>query len=58
MLKILLVSKPLLCDDVFSTLWCIEVDGQLNTLSLVDSQRQVRLFLKIFESETFKILFS
>jgi len=54
----LLVLQPLAVHDIFLSLGCVEVDGQLNALGLVYSQRQIRLFLQVFQTETLKVFFS
>jgi len=43
----LLISESLLRDDVLSTLRCIEVNWEFDSLRLVDSERQVGLLLQI-----------
>ena len=49
----LLVLQTLAGDDVFLALGRVEVDRQLNALGLVHTQRQIRLLLKVFQTETF-----
>ena len=52
----LLVSESLFGNNVLTTLGCIEVNWQFNSLRLVDSKRQIGLFLKVLESEAFQVL--
>ena len=42
---LVLFDEALFADDVFLPLWGIEVDRQLDALSLINSQRQIALFL-------------
>ena len=45
-------------DDVLLPLGGVEVNGQLNALGLVHSERQVGLLLQILKSETLQVLLS
>ena len=56
MLCHLLISQTLLGDNVFATLRRIEVNWQFNSLSLIDSQREIRLLLQVLESEALEVL--
>ena len=51
----LLVLETLVGNDIFLALGCVEIDGQFDALRLIDSQRQVRLLLQIFQTETLEI---
>lgn len=44
-------------DDVLLPLGGVEVDGQLDALGLVHSERKVGLLLQILETETLEVLF-
>ena len=53
----LLVLQALLGDDVLLSLGGVEVYRKLNALRLVHSERQIRLFLEVFEAESLQIFF-
>ena len=51
----LLVLESLVGNDIFLTLRCVEIDRKLDTLRLINPQRQVRFLLQIFQTETFEV---
>jgi hypothetical protein len=53
----LLGSEAFARDDILLAFGRVEVDGQLDALGHVDSQRQVALLLQILKSEPFQVLF-
>lgn len=49
--------KSLLRDDVLLALGGVEIDGQLDSLGLVHSERQVGLLLEVAQTEALQVLF-
>ena len=53
----LLILESLASNDVLLALGRVEVDRQLDSLGLIDSEWEVRLFLQVLQSESLQILF-
>ena len=55
--RYLLILESLAGDDVLLALGRVEVDRQLDSLGLIDSEWEIRLFLQVLQSESLQILF-
>jgi hypothetical protein len=44
-------------DDIFLALGGIKVDREFDSLGLINPKRQIRLFLKVLQTEALQVLF-